>query len=143
MNTTTDLDRFISAQADCYEAVRAELQAGWKTTHWMWFIFPQIDGLGQSTMAKRYAIRSRQEALDYLQHPVLGVRLLECTGLMLAVKNKSAFEILGTPDDLKFRSSMTLFAEVAGDDSDFRKALDRFHEGRPDVRTLELLKVNG
>ena len=142
MNTTTDLDRFISAQADCYEVVRAELQAGRKTTHWMWFIFPQIDGLGQSTMAKRYAIRSRQEAIDYLQHPVLGVRLLECTGLMLAVKGKSAFEILGTPDDLKFRSSMTLFAEVAGE-SVFRNALDRFYEGKPDARTLELLKING
>lgn len=111
-------------------------------THWMWFIFPQIDGLGQSTMAKRYAIRSRQEANDYLSHAVLGARLLECTGLMLAVKSKSAFEILGTPDDLKFRSSITLFAEVAGDDSVFRKALDRFYDGKPDQRTLELLKMN-
>jgi uncharacterized protein (DUF1810 family) len=143
MNTTTDLDRFISAQADCYEAVRAELQAGRKTTHWMWFIFPQLDGLGQSAMAKRYSIRSRQEAIDYLSHPVLGGRLLECTGLMLAVKSRSAFEILGTPDDLKFRSSMTLFAEVAGYESVFRKALDRFQDGKRDMRTLELLKITG
>lgn len=112
-------------------------------THWMWFIFPQLDGLGQSVMAKRYAIHSRQEAIDYLQHPVLGDRLLECTGLMLAVKSKSAFEILGTPDDLKFRSSMTLFAEFAGADSVFRKALDRFHDGKRDMRTLELLKITG
>lgn len=143
MNTTTDLHRFISAQADCYEAVRAELQAGRKTTHWMWFIFPQLDGLGQSVMAKRYSIRSRQEANDYLSHPVLGARLLECTVLMLAVKSKSAFEILGTPDDLKFRSSMTLFAEVAGYESVFRKALDRFQDGKRDMRTLELLKITG
>lgn len=143
MNTTTDLDRFISAQADCYEAVRAELLAGRKTTHWMWFIFPQLDGLGQSVMARRYAIRSRQEAIDYLTHPVLGARLLECTGLMLAVKSKSAFEILGTPDDLKFRSCMTLFAEVAGAESVFIKALDRFHDGKRDARTLELLKITG
>jgi len=143
MNTTTDLDRFISAQAHCYEAVRVELQAGRKTSHWMWFIFPQLDGLGQSAMAKRYAIRSRKEANDYLSHPMLGARLLECTGLMLVVKGKSAFEILGTPDDLKFRSSMTLFAEVAGDESVFRKALDRFYDGKRDMRTLELLKIIG
>lgn len=143
MTTTADLARFTSAQADGYEVVRAELQAGRKTMHWMWFIFPQIDGLGQSTMAKRYAIRSRQEAIDYLSHPVLGARLLECVELMLAVKKRSAFEILGTPDDLKFRSSMTLFAEIAGDGSMFVKALARFYQGKPDQRTLALLKANG
>ena len=139
MNSESSLQRFLTAQENIYEAVCTELKAGNKTTHWMWFIFPQLEGLGQSVMAKQYAINSKTEALEYLNHPVLGTRLLECAGLMLAAKGKSAFEILGTPDDLKFRSCMTLFEAVASDEPVFTQALAKFYGGKPDPRTVELL----
>ncbi len=139
MSEQSNLERFVEAQNDCYETVCAELAAGKKKTHWMWFVFPQLEGLGQSTMARKFALHSQQEAVEYLKHPVLGARLIHCVGLMLAVKGKSAFEILSTPDDLKFRSCMTLFAAVAPGDSVFKEALSRFCGGKPDPRTLELL----
>ena len=133
------LERFVLAQDAVYESVVTELKTGRKTTHWMWFVFPQLEGLGQSAMARQYAIHSRAEAVGFLNHPILGVRLLECTNLMLAAKSKSTFQILGTPDDLKFKSCMTLFAAIAGDHPIFDRALTRFYGGKPDMRTLELL----
>ncbi len=139
MSEQSNLERFVEAQNDCYETVCAELVAGKKQTHWMWFVFPQLEGLGQSTMARKFALHTKQEAVEYLDHPVLGARLTQCVGLMLAVKGKSAFEILGTPDDLKFRSCMTLFAAVAVGDSVFKEALLRFCGDKADPRTLELL----
>jgi uncharacterized protein (DUF1810 family) len=133
-----DLDRFVSAQAGVYREALAELTAGRKRTHWMWFIFPQIAGLGSSPAAQRYAIASLDEARAYLAHPVLGPRLRECADALLAVEGKSAEEILGYPDDLKLRSSMTLFARAADDPDVFEAVLERYYDG-PDPRTLALL----
>ena len=135
-----DLERFVDAQACVYGDVLGELRQGRKRTHWMWFIFPQIVGLGSSPMAQVYAIGSLDEAKAYLQHPVLGERLVECTRLVNAVANASAQEIFGTPDDLKFRSSMTLFDEAADDASLFRAALNRYYAGEADQRTLGILR---
>jgi uncharacterized protein (DUF1810 family) len=132
------LDRFVSAQASVYPSALAELAAGRKRTHWMWFIFPQIAGLGSSPAAQRYAIASLDEARAYLAHPVLGPRLRECADALLAVEGKSAEEILGYPDDLKLRSSMTLFARAADDPDVFEAVLERYYDG-PDPRTLALL----
>jgi uncharacterized protein (DUF1810 family) len=132
------LDRFVSAQASVYPSALAELTAGRKRTHWMWFIFPQIAGLGSSPAAQRYAIASLDEARAYLAHPVLGPRLRECADALLAVEGKSAEEILGYPDDLKLRSSMTLFARAADDPDVFEAVLERYYDG-PDPRTLALL----
>jgi uncharacterized protein (DUF1810 family) len=133
-----DLDRFVSAQASVYPSALSELTAGRKRTHWMWFIFPQIAGLGSSPAAQRYAIASLDEARAYLAHPVLGPRLRECADALLAVDGKSAEEILGYPDDLKLRSSMTLFARAADDPDVFEAVLERYYDG-PDPRTLALL----
>jgi uncharacterized protein (DUF1810 family) len=133
-----DLDRFVSAQAGVYAGALAELKAGRKRTHWMWFIFPQIAGLGFSPAAQRYAIASLDEARAYLAHPVLGPRLRECAQTLLAVDGMSAREILGYPDDLKLRSSMTLFARAADDPDVFEAVLDRYYDG-PDPRTLDRL----
>ena len=133
-----DLDRFVTAQAQVYANVCEELRAGRKTSHWMWFIFPQLRGLGHSPTARRYGIGSRAEAIAYMAHPVLGPRLLECAGLMLAVEGRSAHSILGSPDDLKLHSSMTLFGEVS-DSAAFRQVLDRYYGGERDKRTLALL----
>lgn len=134
-----DLSRFHEAQAPIYRRALAELRAGRKQSHWMWFIFPQIEGLGMSAMAQRYAIGSLAEASAYLADPILGRRLLECVEAVLAVPGKSAHEIFGSPDDMKFRSSLTLFAAAAADLSPFEAALQRFHGGMPDPRTLTLL----
>ena len=135
-----DLQRFVDAQAPVYSQVRAELAAGRKRSHWMWFVFPQLRGLGASAMAHRYGIASRAEAEAYLRHPLLGARLLECTALMLGVDDgASAHDVLGSPDDIKFRSSMTLFAAVSAAGSPFAAALDRFFAGRPDPATEGLL----
>lgn len=134
-----DLQRFEQAQAQVYGALTAELSAGRKTSHWMWFIFPQIAGLGFSPMAQRYAIRSLAEAQAYLGHPVLGPRLLHCTGLVNAVTGRTILAILGSPDDMKFRSSMTLFAEASNREASFRQALERYFEGAADPRTLARL----
>jgi len=141
MTDPHNLQRFIDAQEPVYRQVVAELAAGEKRSHWMWFVFPQLDGLGRSSMAQRFAIRSREEAKAYWQHPVLGSRLRECIGLMLAIKGKSALEILDTPDDLKFRSCLTLFAAVLPDETAFARALKKYFAGGGDSRTLALLRL--
>jgi len=134
-----DLERFIAAQNPVYERVRAELAAGAKSSHWMWFIFPQLRGLGRSATAEHFGLAGRAEAEAYLAHPVLGARLRECTQLVLTVAGRSAQQIFGSPDELKFRSSMTLFAEVAPDEPAFRAALTRYFDGHGDPLTLQLL----
>lgn len=139
MKVSFDLERFVVAQAPVYERVRAELAAGAKASHWMWFIFPQLRGLGRSAMAEHFGLAGRAEAEAYLAHPVLGARLRECTRLVLDVRNKTLHEIFGTPDDLKFRSSMTLFAAVAPEEPLFRQALDRYFGNRPDTLTEQML----
>ena len=135
-----DLQRFVEAQEPVYAQVCAELSEGRKRSHWMWFVFPQIRGLGHSPTAQHFAIRSRAEAEAYLRHPVLGTRLRECTALVNAVQGREVSEIFGYPDDLKFRSSMTLFVEVAPEDAVFRQALDKYFKGEPDERTVELME---
>ena len=135
-----DLQRFVVAQAPVIERVRAELVAGRKQSHWMWFVFPQLAGLGNSAMAQRYAIASLAQARAYLAHPILGARLLECTTLVLALGGRSAHAIFGSPDDLKFRSCMTLFAEAAPNQPVFAAALAKYFAGAPDAATLELLR---
>ena len=137
--SASDLDRFIQAQDPVLPQVRRELRDGLKRSHWMWFVFPQLRGLGHSAMAHRYGLASREEARLYYQHPVLGPRLCECTGLLNAVSDRSIGQILGSPDDMKFRSSMTLFAAVAPDEPTFRLALDRYFAGIPDRLTLDRL----
>ena len=131
-----DLERFVEAQQPVYAQALAELKRGRKTSHWMWFIFPQIVGLGRSPMAQRYAINGRAEAEAYLAHSLLGARLLDCTQAMLAHLDRSAHAILGSPDDLKFQSSMTLFAAASKKGSVFNQALLQFYEGKPDQATL-------
>jgi uncharacterized protein (DUF1810 family) len=134
-----DLARFATAQEGVYNRALAEIRAGDKRSHWMWFIFPQIDGLGFSSTAKYYAIKSPEEARQYLAHPVLGPRLLECAQAVLAVEGRSAFEVFGSPDDLKLKSCMTLFESVAGRDSVFGRVLDKYYQGKRDARTQEIL----
>jgi uncharacterized protein (DUF1810 family) len=142
-NTPFDLERFVSAQDSVIGDVRAELARGRKRSHWMWFVFPQLKGLGLSSTALHYGIASLAEARAYLAHPLLGPRLRECCELMLAVPQRSAHEILGSPDDLKFRSCVTLFALAAPDEPLFRQCLDRFYDGEPDPRTLALSGTMG
>jgi uncharacterized protein (DUF1810 family) len=140
--TEADLILFVDAQAQVYHQVVEELTDGRKQTHWMWFIFPQLSGLGHSAMAQRYAIRDMDQARRYLADPILGNRLRHDVSLMVRHKGKSALEILGSPDDFKFRSCLTLFCEAASDKSDrslFAEALQQFYNGEPDPRTLELL----
>jgi len=132
-----NLQRFVEAQSSVFEQVISELRQGRKRGHWMWFIFPQIGGLGHSATAVRFAISSRQEAEAYLNHPILGPRLRECTRLLTLVEGRSIEEILGSPDDLKFRSSLTLFARVTPDNRIFQDALDKFYGGEYDALTLE------
>jgi uncharacterized protein (DUF1810 family) len=139
MADSHNLGRFIEAQDRVFAAVRAELRVGSKRTHWMWFIFPQLAGLGSSPMAHLYALSGIAEARAYLKHPVLGPRLQECTNLVNAVRDSTALEIFGSPDHLKFRSSMTLFARAAGVGSVFNVALTRYFDGEPDPLTLSLL----
>ena len=137
-----DLIRFLDAQDEIYDRVVEELTIGRKRTHWMWFIFPQIAGLGRSTVAQHYAIRDLDQARRYLADPILGDRLRQVVKLMIDQKRKSAIEILGSPDDLKFRSCLTLFREAASEDSDrtlFSTALNQFYHGQRDDRTLKLL----
>ena len=134
-----DLDRFVEAQAGVHETALAELLAGRKRTHWMWFVFPQLAGLGSSPMAQRFGIASLAEARAYLAHPVLGARLVECAEALLAVEGRTAHEILGSPDDLKLRSSATLFAAAAPSGSPFERLLDRYYGGEGDPETLRRL----
>ncbi|MGU3385296.1 DUF1810 domain-containing protein [Methylobacterium sp. D53M] len=139
MSDTYDLGRFVAAQEGVYGRALAELQAGDKRSHWMWFIFPQIAGLGASPMAQRYAIGSLAEAQAYAAHPVLGGRLRACTAAVNAVAGRSAHAIFGSPDDLKFRSSMTLFARAVPEEPVFADALARYFDGVPNPRTLAKL----
>jgi uncharacterized protein (DUF1810 family) len=134
-----DLQRFVDAQAPVYDRVLLELRAGRKRSHWMWFIFPQLAGLGSSSMAQRYALASRAEARSYFEHELLRQRLCECTQLVLAAETEDVHDILGYPDDLKFRSSMTLFAEAVPEEPLFQQALDKFFSGQRDPRTLRAL----
>jgi len=135
-----DLDRFVRAQSSVYDQALAELQSGQKRTHWMWFIFPQIEGLGHSSTSVHYAIKSLEEARAYLQHPLLGPRLIECAEAVLAVEGRSISDIFGYPDDLKLGSSMTLFALAVGPQSVFARVLDKYFQGQRDERTIQLLK---
>ena len=140
-NNIFNLERFVVAQHGVYDQVLSELRNGRKRSHWMWYIFPQIDGLASSSTAKRYAIKSREEACKYLEHPVLGARLIECAETVSAAVGRSAAEIFGYPDDLKLRSSMTLFAAVSDGKSIFSRVLDQFFHGQPDQKTLDILQL--
>ncbi|KNY20998.1 DUF1810 domain-containing protein [Methylobacterium sp. ARG-1] len=133
------LERFVAAQEGVYERALTELRAGEKRSHWMWFIFPQVAGLGSSPMAQRYAIGSLDEAKAYLAHPVLGDRLRACTAAVNGVTDRSAHAIFGSPDDVKFRSSMTLFTRAAPEEPLFAEALARYFDGKPDPLTLAKL----
>ena len=140
MDDPHDLQRFVDAQDGVWDDVRAELAAGRKRTHWMWFVFPQLAALGRSGMAKRYGIASRAEASAYWAHPVLGPRLKDCSERVLAVaEGRTALEIMGSPDDIKLRSCMTLFCEVAPDEPVFRRVLAKYYDGEPDRLTLDQL----
>ena len=131
--------RFVDAQEPVFPEVLKELRAGRKTSHWMWFIFPQIEGLGHSSTARYFAIRSLDEAKAYLRHPVLGPRLRECARLVNAVEGRTASQIFGYPDDLKFRSSMTLFAQAPDDNAEFVEAIRKYFSGEFDAATVERL----
>lgn len=137
-----DLERFVSAQEQVIGSVKRELRGGRKRSHWMWFVFPQIAGLGRSEMAQRYAIDSLEEAKAYLAHPVLGPRLRDCTELVLDIEDKTANKVFGSPDDRKFRSSMTLFEIAADDGTLFADALEKYYDGDRDAKTLELVDDN-
>lgn len=134
-----DLNRFVDAQQLNYFDALVELRAGQKRSHWMWYVFPQIAGLGHSAMAERYAIRSEAEARAYLAHPILGPRLIECAEAVLAIENRSASEILGSPDDLKLKSCATLFAHISPDGSVFHRILDKYYSSAPDPMTVRQL----
>jgi uncharacterized protein (DUF1810 family) len=138
MIRTYDLQRFVDAQDPVYRQVCAELAAGVKSSHWMWFVFPQLRGLGRSATAEHFGIASKDEARAYLQHPVLGPRLRECTRIVLDLEGRTAAQIFGAPDDMKFRSSMTLFAAVAADPL-FRRALEKYFDG-DDQTTIAMLQ---
>lgn len=139
MSDHYDLQRFVTAQAPVYQDVLAELRAGRKRTHWMWFIFPQIAGLGRSSMARQYALGSEAEARAYLAHPLLGSRLRECAALVANVEGRSAHEIFGDPDDMKLHSSLTLFTHSAPGDAILRACLDKYFGGQDDAATVALL----
>jgi uncharacterized protein (DUF1810 family) len=134
-----DLNRFISAQEGVYDRALAELCDGLKRSHWMWYIFPQIDGLGNSPTTRHYSIKSLEEARQYLAHSVLGPRLKECAEAVLAVQGLSAADIFGHPDDWKLQSSMTLFELVSGPQSVFGRILDKYYQGKRDTRTLQIV----
>ncbi|TLX55865.1 DUF1810 domain-containing protein [Stutzerimonas nosocomialis] len=139
MSADFDLQRFVKAQEADYARALSELRAGRKQSHWMWYIFPQLAGLGRSEMARRYALSGREEALAYLERPLLGARLEECTLALLSHDTLTAHQILGSPDDLKLHSCMTLFARVAPENPLFQQALDRYFAGKPDEASLRLL----
>lgn len=134
-----DLRRFVEAQARDYDRALAEIQGGFKRSHWMWYVFPQFAGLGFSSTSQRFAIKSLDEAKAYLAHPVLGPRLLECADAALAVEGRTAYEVFGPPDDLKLRSCATLFACVSPAGSPFEKLLDKYFQGKRDEKTLQAL----
>jgi uncharacterized protein (DUF1810 family) len=134
-----DLNRFVKAQASNYEQALAEIRQGRKRSHWMWYIFPQYAGLGFSATSQHYAIKSLAEAEAYLQHPILGARLVECAEAALRLEGQSAYEVFGSPDDMKLRSCATLFAQVSPAGSVFHQLLDQYFQGEPDMKTLELI----
>jgi uncharacterized protein (DUF1810 family) len=134
-----DLERFVRAQQRTYATALAEIRDGRKRSHWMWYVFPQVAGLGSSEMSRRYALRNAAEARAYLGHPVLGPRLVECFTAALGVEGRTAQQIFGSPDDLKLRSCATLFARVTPPGSVFERVLDKYFEGQPDPRTREFL----
>lgn len=136
-----DLDRFIAAQNKSYDTALAEIKSGRKHSHWMWFIFPQLKGLGYSQTAKYYAIEDLDEATAYLQHPILGKNLVGISKAVFELERKTAREIFGTPDDLKLRSSMTLFAQVSDSHPIFKRIIDKYFDGKPDPLTLALLET--
>ena len=138
-----DLDRFVRAQNGVYDEVRDELRDGRKRTHWMWFVFPQLSGLGHSAMARRYALASLAEAEAYLAHSILGLRLIECSEIVNAVDGRTVHEIFGSPDDMKFHSCMTLFASVPEAPAIFEEALAKYFVGAPDRLTTKLLATKG
>ena len=137
-----DLGRFVRAQEADYERALSEIKSGRKRSHWMWYIFPQLDGLGFSVTAKRYSIKNLAEATAYLEHPILGPRLLECAEAVLSVEGRSAAEIFGSPDDLKLRSCATLFAGVSPAGSVFDRLLVKYYRGERDRKTLQLLGMD-
>jgi uncharacterized protein (DUF1810 family) len=139
MSDATGLERFVAAQTGVDEVALAEIRAGRKQTHWMWFVFPQVAGLGSSATAQKFAIRDLAETAAYLRHPLLGARLKECAEAVLGVEGRTAHEIFGSPDDLKLRSCATLFAQVAPPGSVFERLLEKYFGGQPDPRTLALL----
>lgn len=139
MKDPFNLQRFHLAQEKVYPTVVKELKFGTKISHWMWFIFPQVEGLGRTEIAKKYAIKSLDEAKAYVAHPILGKRLQECIELVLAIDGKSATDIFGEPDDLKFRSSMTLFAKAAPHIDLFQRAINKYNDGQQDTATLQIL----
>jgi uncharacterized protein (DUF1810 family) len=139
MNDIHDLGRFVRAQQDDYERALSEITSGQKRTHWMWYIFPQLDGLAFSPTSKRYAIKSIEEARAYLEHPILGPRLLNCAEAALGVEGRSVTEIFGSPDDLKLKSCATLFACISPPGSMFDRLLEKYFRGARDGKTLELL----
>jgi uncharacterized protein (DUF1810 family) len=139
MSDVYDLNRFVLAQQDDYKRALSEIVSGQKRTHWMWYIFPQLDGLASSPTAKRYAIKSVDEARAYLEHPILGPRLLKCAEAVVGVEGRSATEIFGTPDDLKLKSCATLFSCVASSGSVFDRLLEKYYRGERDGKTLALL----
>ncbi len=137
-----DLGRFVSAQSGTYDEIVCELKSGQKVTHWMWYVFPQLSGLGSSATARHYAIGSLDEGRSYLEHPVLGARLLECTRIVNGLQGRTVLQIFGRPDNMKFCSSMTLFELIAAKNSEFSLALDNYCFGRRDAATLKLLKMS-
>jgi uncharacterized protein (DUF1810 family) len=143
MDDSHDLDRFVKAQISSYKDALAELRAGRKRSHWMWYIFPQFAGLGVSSTSQKYAIKSIDEARAYLAHTVLGPRLAECCDAVLAIEGRTAYEIMGTPDDLKLRSCATLFGRVAPAGSVYERVLERYFQGAPDEATLRLIAAEG
>lgn len=143
MFSDNPLNRFIKAQQNTYAHVLKELRNGKKTTHWMWFIFPQIEGLGYSPTAKFYSIKTIEEAKEYLAHPVLGKRLLECANILLNINSKSADEIFGYPDNLKLKSCLTLFNFVAPEQKVFADVLEKYFAGTKDEKTLSILQKTG
>ncbi|MGN6477365.1 MAG: DUF1810 domain-containing protein [Flavipsychrobacter sp.] len=139
MPTSQNLDRFIKAQQGVYETALSEIRNGRKASHWMWFIFPQIQGLGHSDMARFYAIKDKEEALEYLQHPILGQRLIEISEVLMQLNSSNAVQIFGGIDSVKLKSSMTLFASLPNTNPIFQKLLDKFFGGEKDGRTIEIL----
>lgn len=138
-----DLARFVDAQAGDYAQALAEIRNGRKRAHWMWYIFPQIDGLGFSSMSRRYSIKSADEARAYLNHPILGPRLVETAEAALSVEDRSAYEVFGSPDDMKLKSCATLFSSVSAPDSVFARLLNKYFKGERDGKTLQLLATEG